>query len=242
MFLYAGSGDLGGFIFAIIIFIILVRLSTRVGYGSRRNYSNRNRWRGGMFGPGFWYGNSGRPPFNNNNQYYNPYSNSNDPNNQPNDPNNPYMNNNPANGSFQSPPPYGYNDPFANRVNNNYTPPTYVPPGAQPNSNFSWPTPVENVVSAPPTNNSSNHNANNAVHSWQMPDNQVVLREVFVWARSVAGWHYAGKLLVDGGMSKAEIQGYAQGKFGVPENDLLCIEAPSFEDAQRTFRTYHPDN
>lgn len=236
MFWYMGSGDLGGFIVAIIIFIIIIRISSRVGYGNRRNYSNRNRWRGGMFGPGFWYGSSGRPPFNNTNQpYNNPYMN----NNPANDPNNPYMNNNSANGSFNSPPPPGYYDPFAN-ASNRYTPPTYVPPGTQSNSNFNWPKPVENVVSAP-TNSNQTPNADSAVHSWQMPDNQVVLREVFVWARSVAGWHYAGKLLVDGGMSRAEIQGYAQGKFGVPENDLLCIEAPSYEDAQRTFRTYHLD-
>lgn len=231
-------GDISGFIIAMFVIFVLVKLSNRAsGYNRRqgRNNSNRYGWRGGMFGPGFWYGNFGPRSFGN--RF------SNNPNNDPNDlnnPNNPYFGSNqPNNGANNTPPSNAYN-PY-DRQNTYYAPPGnfYQPPtstSTPPNSSFNWPQATQNVTTGV---NSAEPNASNSVHGWEMPANQVVLKEAFVWVRSIAGWHYAGKLIVDGGLSSNEVKQYAQGKFAASGDDLICIEAASFEDAKRTFEGYH---
>ena len=216
-------GDIGGLFVAIFVIFVLVRLSARASGYSRRSFrQHRRNLRGGMFGPGFWGGNFG--PRNN---FFNPY-----------DPNN--VNNPGANGA---PPTNGYNqypngNPDPNAGNNFYAPPgSYyqpnTPPPAVRSTGRSQPRmPTTSTSTAQPS-------ATHTVRGWEMPDNQAVLKEAYVWVRNIAGWSYAGKLIVDGTLRKDEVKRYAQGKFGAADNDLISIEAASYDDAKRVFEGYH---
>jgi hypothetical protein len=228
-FFMNGGSSTFNFIIVVLVIYVLVKLSMRASY---RGSSRRMGRRMGMFGPYFWrdlFGgpmNNNRYPYNrnNNNNYY-----------APNDPNNPYSNVPPTNtyNPYGNVPPTNTNNPNAYNPytvpgNAYYTPPTGSNPTQQ--SPFSWP--QATVDPNPPS-------ATNSVRAWNMPNNQTVLKEAFVWVRSVAGWSYAGKLIVDGGMSSDEIKRYAQGKFMAADTNLVAIEAASLEDAKRIFESYH---
>ena len=223
MFMFMHGGGIGSFFIVMFIIYVLVKLSARAGgYTRNQNQYRRNRrygLRGGMFGPNFWGGSYGpRDNFNN------PY----DPDNL----NNP----NPGNGygPAGTPPTNSYNPYVA--PNGSNPGPGFYQPNTPPASSYGWPQPTENVAASTTTTQPS---ATNSVRAWEMPDNQAVLKEAYVWAHSMAGWNYAGKLIVDGGMSKDEVTRYAQGKFGIAANDLVSIEAANYDDARRTFESYH---
>jgi hypothetical protein len=228
-FFMNGGGSIFNFLIVVFVIYVLVKLSMRASY---RGNSRRMGRRMGMFGPYFWRDLFGPPsnnqyPYNRNNNNYNNYY-------APNDPNNPYNNVPPTNAynPYSNVPPTNAYNPYNVPGNAYYTPPTTTNNSASSTqqSSFSWP--QATVDPNPPS-------ATNSVRAWNMPNNQTVLKEAFVWVHSVAGWSYAGKLIVDGGMSSDEVRRYAQGKFMASDTNLVAIEAASLEDAKRIFESYH---